>query len=113
MTPEEKEEAENKLKKKRKTQVTLADSLKSLGGAVRILTRRYGFEEVMYSVLWTNPDLHQVALKTMKDQDRDDYVIPESHDDEEFSPTKYVVTNHFPGMRTMCTKVHLQEILII
>lgn len=107
MTPEEKEAAENKLKKKRKTQVTLADSLKSLGGAVRILTRRYGFEEVMYSVLWTNPDLHQVALKTMKDQDRDDYVIPESHDDEEYSPTKYLMTNHFPGMRTMCTKIHL------
>jgi len=107
MSPEEKEEAENKLKKKRKTQVTLADSIKSLGGAVRILTRRYGFEEVMYSVLWTNPDLHQVALKTMKDQDREDYVMPTSHDEDEYSPTKFLVTNHFPGMRTMCTKVHL------
>jgi len=60
------DEKSDKSKRKRKTTITLQDSLKSLSGAVRILTRRYGFQEIMNTVLWTNPNFQQVALKMMK-----------------------------------------------
>ena len=47
----EEEKDVDKSKKKRKTVITIADSLKSLGGAIRILSRRYGYPEVNTSII--------------------------------------------------------------
>jgi tubulin polyglutamylase TTLL6/13 len=95
------EKEADKAKRKRKTTVTLQDSLKCMSGAVRILTRRYGFQEVLNAVLWTNPDLHQVALKMIKDQEEHPEIALEA------GLPRYRATNHFPGMRALCTKVLL------
>lgn len=95
------EKSADKAKRKRKTTITLQDSLKSLSGAVRILTRRYGFQEIMNTVLWTNPNLQQVALKMMKDQDEHPELLAAA------GLPRYRVTNRFPGMRALCTKVQL------